>query len=1070
SENTQYHINSTSQRITLTKPEPAKAKLKINIRENGLPISNASFNIKLDGENNYTKLTNNSSETFELVYGTYFLSISDPDRDYGTVTKTIIINKSNTDETIEVSKTIKSKINIIVKDSISGALIENAIVNVKNVSKKTIDEYKTKEDGKAIFAITDKGKLYITAKKAGGIGEGYFVKEIELEEPGLDNNIEIKLSKITTNNAGKTIVKVIDQDNEIVSNARITLRYEKDDSLVELNENQNFVLSDINGYATFLAGKVDDKAYAHASKYPFDGKSNSKTIALEGDNEFEIIMQIGETPIEIIVTNEKGENITGKARLYNLQNEEVSGLMAIENGKVNTKIKAGKIVYLAVNSENHETYYSEPRFLWPNKKEVFQIIINTEISEPKVIADGKLNIFNEQDEIVRTMKAGNKYYTLIRMDSDKTYNNALLHFRAGTEELLENDFIEIDKIETVGNFVEVRGKSYSPQRGYSYDSENLTDSLSKWVTINWNGITQGTRIVKIHFRIKPNTPSNKELQFFWRASFDDNKKPESNASEELYDDTYASNIYFEGEEAVCITDFCIAHEYLFDTDEQLYLDKPYEIEQIKQYHYQFQIINNSNTDYGTDKKKMGLNLEMISEQGMGAKVIEYTIKDSKNEVSGQSLQSLTDLEIGSFEKNTTINIILTLEGNNSGNSALKIGLKSDGRIIYSNEENFSVPSQKEMSVSLDTSFVPSLINTQIIVDVKNAGEPINEAIIKVFAKEPGFDEYLIEENITNRLGKAQVNSGAHFPSTKVIIEIAKKGYSRKRLELSVSDDIVFYNPTQLSFELNTITKKDEKIVFEIGNATGKKLEIYSIKTNAKFANAINEDALQSYLNGMKGVIIEKDDVEKLDVLMRIQNSLTEDMMIEPINIQGNIIISLRAIETNIIFDTFLPININIGSGAQTGNDCLLLSNVVQSKVTEKGRVTFTFELLNACEANDIPVKIRDLSVTSTSEIDGSADLLIQSYSTSKSGRTAIDSMTRTILPEIGGEEKLVGTLTYIPSETAVGKTINIPLTLQAKFQNQIITTNPTQAKFTVDVINLKECVKIDSSRTPVAFN
>ena len=63
-----------------------------------------------------------------------------------------------------------------------------------------------------------------------------------------------------------------------------------------------------------------------------------------------------------------------------------------------------------------------------------------------------------------------------------------------------------------------------------------------------------------------------------------------------------------------------------------------------------------------------------------------------------------------------------------------------------------------------------------------------------------------------------------------------------------------------------------------------------------------------------------------------------------------------------------------------------------------------------------------------------------------------------------------GTLTYIPSETAVGKTINIPLTLQAKFQNQIVTTNPTQAKFTVDVINLKECVKIDSSRTPVAFN
>ncbi len=1070
-ENKQYHINSSTYQLILTKKELPKVNLKIKLQENGLPV-NAGFNIRLNGENTYTRMSSTSTETFEVIPGEYLLSVSDPNKNYGSVSKTIIVN-SNKEEVIEVSKSIKATINVTILDEITGMAIEDAIVSLKNEAKRLVEDERTDASGKASFALTTLGTFYVSAKKVGGIEEGYFAKEIKLENITSNVNITLELESITEENAGRVIVTAKDQDGEAVANAQIYLKYEKDDTLVELNEENNYVLTDINGEATFLAGKVEGKAYAYATKYPFNGKSQSKIISLDEETTFTVEMQVGQTTIKINAVDEKGEKINGEARIFNMKNQEESGLLFVENGLAQTTIKAGKTIYLAVSSENHETYYSQPIFLMPNKTETFDVILQSEITEPSIVPNGRLEIYNEQGQIVRTMKSGNKYYALLEVQADQEYDEVLVHFRAGKEELLENDYIEIDTVEAAGYFTETRGKSYSPERGYSYDSENLTDGLAKWVTINFENFTKGTHLIKINFRLKKNTPSNKELQFFWRANFDGTKKPASNADEELYDETYASNVYFEGEEAICNEDFCIMSEWLYDETEDLYTDDM-TIEQVKKYTYHYQIINNSNTDYGKTEKRIALGLEMLSQDGEGAKIISYEIKGPADELSGGKITKITDYEITSFEKSTAIDVTLRLEGNKQGNSTLRTHLKSDGRIIFTDDETFSVPNEKNLSVSLNKNFVPALIDTEIIVDVRDdKGEILNEAFVNVFAKENGFDEYLVQETLTNRLGKATIYTGAHFPGTKVIIEVAKQGFTRLRLELIVSENVVAFNPSNLGIQLNTITKRESVEEVEAGNATGKELEIYSVKPVAQFQGAINEAALKSHFDGLRGNTIQAEGTTDIDIVrIRLDNGLTEDTMLEPINVNGTIIVTLKPKNTSVVFDVLLPFNLNITSGANTEASCLIVSNAVQTGVTERGKISFRFDLLNACQDQETGtnISIEELTASSTNEIQGAAELSLQSYTTANGGRTALDSLERKVYGKLNGGEKLSGTLTYTPNTDAIGKTINIPVTIKGKFQGQTITTNPSQLKFTVDVINLKECMSIDSDSSPVAFD
>jgi hypothetical protein len=1062
-----YPIRTTSYNLILEKYEPPKSSLKVRMRYNNAPISDTSFNVNLSGTQNYSVTTNNAEAVFNVLPGTYYLSISNPEGKYGVISKNIAVNE-NKIEVVNLTKNVIARIGVTVNDELSGNVLEGAIVTLKSSTERAIASENTGSDGKVSFAITDAGNYYVTAKLVGGMNEGYFAKTIFLENVNSDANVDLELEKITTRNAGRVLVRVLDQDGEPVANAKAMLKQEGSDTLIELNDTKNYGITDINGEVTLLAGKVDDKVYASAIKYPFTGISGVKRISLEEDNEFDVEMEIGNTTISINVTNDEGDNVDGEARLYFTNGDDATDLISIENGRGQIITKAGKTIYLAVRSENEENYYSEPRFLWPGITENFDVVMKTEINNTEINLEG---IYNGSGTRIRSLQAGNSYYAILSMDSDQSYNEVLMHFRAGQEELLENDYIEIDNVEGAGIDIEIRGASYSPERGYAFDSENLTESLAKWVTVKWNNFGIGTRKIRVNFKVKNTTPPNQEVAFFWRAAFDNENLPISNAAEELYDAVYGPEIYFVGEEATCEDSFCIISEWMYDLSEGLYMSSPFVTEQANQYTYHFQILNNSEIDYGANKKDILLNLEMLSEENMGAKIIGYQVKEFGNEISGGAIQSISNLAINSFEKQTTIDVTLTLEGNLDGASILHTELRSDGEIIFVDEEAFSVPEAEDLFIILDRTFIPTLVNTEIVVTVlDDEGEPIIDSQVRTLIKEPGFEEYESDVAYTNRLGKTTIETGAHFPNTKVIIEVSKEDFARKRVSLSVSDEIIAFNPSSVSVNLNTATKREEILSVDIGNATGKELEIVDVTLISEMGDFINEGAFRAYLDSFIGETIDSDDSTELDLIrVRIANSLTEETYVEPINEEGEIAISFRIVGTSIIFDAVLPINVSISSDVTTGNDCIKVNSAVQTKSTQRGQVRFIFELLNACESEDgVLISLDELYASSSGDILGIAELALQSVSSSFGGRASLDGGKRKVYNTFRAGEKLIGTVTYVPSEQEIGTTVSIPIQITGKRSGVTVATDPTTLDFKVDVINLKDCLTISSDAGPIA--
>ncbi|HNV01624.1 MAG TPA: hypothetical protein PKK60_04325, partial [archaeon] len=1067
-----YTINSNFYDMTLLPYEAPKTELKVKVRNNGNLVSETNFTITVSGSSIYTGKTLSSSEAIiSVIPGTYTITASDPSGKYATKTQTNVNVETKKEITLEVTKEIRARINIKTIDLTTKSIIKEAIVSLKNPKGNLLAEQKTDNFGTTIFPITDIESYQITAKKPGDLNGGYYAKTIDLNSISSDTNIILELEKITISNAGKTKVRVVDQDLKPVSNAKIILKYKEDDSIVELNQSNNWAMTDVNGYVTFLAGKVEGLVYAYALKYPFSGASEPKLISIDKENEFLININIGEATIKIDLKDEAGQKIDGTARiLLTSDNSDLSGLMSIEQGTVQRKIKAGQQVYLAIQSDTFENYITEPRMLFPDKTYTFTVTMKKQINEPKITLD---KVYNENDIITRTLQAGKKYYAKLIIESDEKYPEVVTHFRVGKEKLLENDFIEIDKVEGAGIYRETRGTSFDPERGYDYDGENLTDGYAKWINTEFKDFEKGIRVIKIWFNVKRTAPANKELQFFYKAKFGDKKDPPTtNIDNELYDDAKPSNIYYVGEEATCEEAFCITSESLYWIKEDLYINAPYEVKQAEKYNYKYQLMNNSGTDYGTSVKNMTLILTLLNGDKEPIRVMDYQIKDGTQEKGGSNLTNPSSTNLGSFNKDTAVDLGFIIEGNEVGASAIKLELKVDGVIIYTRESTFSVPSEKELQVKINPSFVPSLANTELVVEVSDdKGEPVNKADVKIYAKEMGIDEYLIDSSETNRVGKTVVNSGAHYQKTRLILEVTKEGFARKRLTTVISEEIVAFNPESTAIALNTISKREDSKKITIGNQTTHELKIVGIKYDTKFNDIINEQAMKAHSDLLIGTIIPAEEMIELELLkVRLVNSITQNNFIEPITLKGDVIITFQIPSAGTVYDKKLELTINVSSEANADASCLIINNATQTKTTQLGQVTFSFELLNACSADERDIDIDSIYATFSGELKGSAQLSLTSPTSGNSGRSALDGAKRKIYDKVLGGEKLIGTVTYTPSEEAIGSTETLTITLDGKFQGRDIKTSPGALNFSVNVLNLQECMTISSDSSPIAID
>lgn len=1067
-----YEINSTQQIIQLRKYEPPKNKATIKIRDNDKMVTDTSFNITLSGKNTYTGQTNSSSQAIiDVVPGVYSVSVSDPSGSYGIATSLIDVLESSGEVTVSVSKTVKAKISVTVKDSVTGALIEEAEVALLKGSTE-LARLITDETGKVSFSVVDTGKYSITAKKVGDVGVGYFAKTVELTNVTADVSTELGLDKITVANAGKVRVLVIDQDKEPVQNTRVILKYVKDDSIVELNSTKNYGLTDINGYTELLAGLVEGEVVAYASKYPFSGTSKKGTVAIDKLNEFQVEMEVGSTNVTLYVTDKDNEPIDATAEFFNSTGNSLAGLVDVQRGVVTRDIKSGTKLYVKISAEGYENYVTAPLDLWPDVPVVINVHMKNEIFEPSI---DLMNIYTKEGKLATGLSSGQEYYAKFLINSDDDYSNVDMHFRVGTATHATNDYMEIIRAEGQGVTREMRGLSYDPVLGYEYDSENFTTGNSKWITLSWDDFEQVSREVTVHFKIKPSTPPNKELQFFWRAAFDDIKKPGSTESEEFYSDTYFSKVYYEGAETDCLTDFCISSEWLYSSEEELYMNKPYELKQVADYKYHFQILNNSTFNYTLAQKPIYLYVEVVGNNTNEKmlRIKNYEISDTLGRVTGGTGYLVDRVQLNSFETQTVVDIDLDLEGIKAGGEIIRVRMQSEGTEIFSQDLSFNVLSNKELTVSFDPTRIPSLINTEITVKVRDKdGEPVDNASLRLYAKEPGYDEYDVDSTRTNRLGTGILNSGSFFSGTKLFVEIQKIGFARAVYQLTITDLVATFAPQTVNLSMNTVSARDVKESVEITNQIIHDLELYDIILDSSFEGLIKESAFKSYFEQFEGEIIEGKKSEEYELIRaQLSEDATPQSLPDGHNVEGKLVVGFKPIGSNIIYDAELPLRINISSDVPLeAAACMQITNATQTKVTQTGKVTFNFELANLCQSDNVDIGLDSISASTTSSFNGQAEITLQSMTTSKTGRSALSSTDRQLVLDVVPNEVFAGTVTYVPNQSETGDSVKLTIQIKGLYGENEIVAVPGNLDFTVDVINLRECVTINSDASPVAFD
>jgi len=1084
-----YLVNSTSYDLYLEAVEPTGAKVTVRVRYNNFPISDSSFSVKLNGANTYQADTAYTSEVvFNAVEpGDYTLSISDNSNKYGIVSKSITVPTTGTEQIIAVTKTIKARVSVKIVDASTNSALEGAIVKAKDPLIYTeLDSKETDASGQAEFVFTDLGDYVFSAKRLGDLNGGYFVKEITQTISG-DLNFVIGLERITSLNAGRTRVKVTDQDGLPVINAKVMLKYASNEGIVELLQSKNYGLTDANGEVRLIAGKVSGQVFAYAIKGPFFGKSEDRTIQLDGENSIIVQLSLGTAVVKLNVQDELGNNIDGTAEIFTTEGIQVdthgiAGIISVEGGKALKNVKAGQSVYVKVRAEAFEDYYTVPTMLWPNKTYEVDIVMKKQILEPEIKLVNE-SIYNEAGQQVQTLAPGKKYYAKFIMNSDAAYNQMMLNFRAGKEALMENDVVQVDSVEGANIYAETRGVTYDPTKGYSFDGNYLTDGPSKWINVLWQNAGKGTREVRVWFRVNADASMNREVQFYYRAKFGTDKRlPPSNVEEEFYSDTYSTLTYFIGQEAVCepSNTFCVNAEWLYSQSDQLYQLKPYEMLQIVPYTYHFSLLNNSGIDFGNTgtKKPAYLSITIVGDEleEKRLKMNEYQVKDGVSTTSnttGKAVYKVENIPLTSFEKNSTIDVRLALEALKFGAETIKFELKSEGQIMFSKETDIAVVQQKDFTVTIDPNFIPALLNTPITVTAADdKGDPMPDAKVTVFAKEIGYDEFVVDTDKTDRLGNVTVNSGALFQGSKIRIEVLKEGYSRKNFTISVSEQAIVSDPRELFVELNTISRREETKSIIFGNMTTKDMVMKRINMDAKLKDVINEDAMNAYFEEMLSAdkTIKGEDTLEIDFLkIRLMNNITQDGFIEPIHIKGNITAVFEQPETHLLFSVKIPLTLDVSSEANVGADCLVIKPYNTSTVTDRAQSTFNFEILNACASDGKSVSLDALTVTSDAEIPGIAEMSLRSAGGTSIGRSALDGGKRVILNKVDAGEKLFGTLTFAPEANAAGKSVPIRVTFEAKFQGVTIKSNPGTVTFTTNVINLKECLSIEQDTSPIDF-
>ena len=1010
------------------------------------------------------KTTDNGQVIFEVLAGTYKVKTRATQKYDSAESNFITVGADEyRTVTLEIRERIIGHIKLKVIDEANEEPLKDVRVTLmKESTQVAFDE--TDENGYVQFNLTKDESFAVVIDHP----EYCLARLTDVRKS--DSVIEVKLKKYTGDCGGVLIAKVVDEDDNPIANAMVGIFDEKGNSLGWAER-----ITDINGEAEFKG--------LHAGKYKFFaykgyGSGWSDVVEYRVREAVEeratIVLHIPKATIELRVVNYDSEPLPfSDVTLKNADTDKLlAGPVKVEdlNGKISFTVDAGIPFYAYITNPQYASYSTEAITLKPNEQRFMQVVL-----EPKRIS-GEIKVdflgLFKGDKTASVVAAGKEYIAKFRLSvpEQANYQKFGLHIRTGKYNMMEKDFIYIKDVYAPGKPNIIRGTSFNPGQGITYDTQFLSADGSKWVNLEWASGRTGTIYVNARIKIKK-TAVEEELPIFWRAwAVKENRVIRDPVDYSLGDTASEQDLYARaykrtfqvGMEKLCTDKWCVSLKILdVENDIAEYVDETYSAKVGKEYKLSFSILNNS--PYETDTFD-NVQLKILnSEKNITFK--EYEIIGDTITQGTANANETSYIKIGNLPRNKEVRGEITFVPNAAMAGTIMIRLHDPARHahIFEKEILVDVVAANEFIVEFKTAseefaaeppLLPSGIENTVVIRVRDKATEleVSEASVKIKDK---FGATLVSTSTTSR-GLAEITLPALMPADVIYLVVEKPDYAEFTKEIRVDEKVLKIEPEKIGIQLNVHTKPLDSVTVRLLNETEMELKVESIELRGDFLGLIDNEKVHDWLTSeyFGRTIAAKD---KLDIALKVQLSDLGKLLNESKQLSGKLIIVVSSAGQSWLAER--DVDITIGLGGEVDNPaCLILSINEWKAATKSNEVRTDFTIVNTCTLNGKPIKLQNLSAKIEWQSNQLGDYYIEMGENTIELRGAYFKVLRGTINE---EEELPAMLTFAPDGGVTGKaqaTITISAEHPTQGGKEVLTAS---IQTEIDIISLDNCVRFD---------
>ncbi|MFH0906475.1 MAG: hypothetical protein V1824_04015 [archaeon] len=551
----------------------------------------------------------------------------------------------------------------------------------------------------------------------------------------------------------------------------------------------------------------------------------------------------------------------------------------------------------------------------------------------------------------------------------------------------------------------------------------------------------------------------------------------SKADEVSYASYYVEN-YSIGDEINCSDEFCFTgyildlNDIANDNDDIKYSlsDDTTSLSSQKNYKLHLELVNNNPDRQYSQSRILIKNLD----KGIDFKSIfmRLPLGNYKNETGFPSDKREFDLSIGNVMANDKITIDTSFVPILAGDRHLNLSFVSDDSIVYTKDIVLNVSSDKTFDVIVTPEVVPAAKSFSLKVEVKDMSDNTEVIGAKVMIKNKYKTDEFVTPFVTDQSGTAIVtNIPEKKENEKFYVYVTKSEYETFIKEITTTKNVFNFDPEKLGVSLNVANKTTETVSFKIRNLSERNLVVKSMELRGEDLEIIDTERTNNSLAAYAGYDINayssEDDAENYDTTQNFAVRFDTNPRFETIKTVQNLNAKIKVVlqdseNAENSWELELPVSITVGNdGMIDSPNCLTLSEYSWEDVVINKAVEKQFMFNNSCVMKERSVPLAN-GIKAKVEFD--SDPL--GRFTLNFGNRLVELSSgyfRTIFDSVDSEAKYPVVLRYEPqgrySGDVTGRIIFKSVNETEDGSQDLI----SEYKFNLHVVSLEDCMVISKN-------